>query len=80
VPPSELLVALGGISQRQLAQDLGLKSHGLIGHLLSGRRRSCTPELAVKIEEFAGVGPGSLFELVAPLEERRADAPRETAA
>ena len=33
----------------------------MIGHLLSGHKTSCTPELAVRIEKALRVQPGSLF-------------------
>ena len=36
-------------------------SPAMIGHLLSGHKTSCTPELAVRIEKALRVQPGSLF-------------------
>ena len=78
VQPSTLRAALSGIPQRQLAEELGLSSHGLIGHLLAGRRTSCSPELAAKIEKVAEVASGSLFALVTPPVESRSVPRRET--
>jgi transcriptional regulator with XRE-family HTH domain len=83
VQPGTLRAALAGISQRQLAKDLGLRSNGMIGHLLSGRRTSCTPKLAERIAEVAGVEFDALFVLVTPLTKSRTacrDEARGTAA
>ncbi len=78
VSRDELRAALGGATRRGRAQELGLNSTGLIGHLLAGRRRSCTPELAEKIAEVAGVGFDELFVLVTPPVESRSASRRET--
>jgi hypothetical protein len=36
-------------------------SPAFMGHLLSGYKTSCSPELAVRIEKALRVAPGSLF-------------------
>lgn len=36
-------------------------STAMIGHLLSGYKTSCSPELAVRIEKALRVQPGALF-------------------
>jgi hypothetical protein len=78
VSREELARAIGPQSQWEFAEQVGLKSAGLIGHLLSGRRTSCAPGTAEKIEEALGVAPGAFFDLVVPPVERRSDPPRET--
>ena len=78
VPKEELREALGGRTQRALAQELGLSSKGMVSHLLSGRRTSCSPELAARIAELAGVEFDVLFVLVTPPVESRSAPRRET--
>ena len=39
--------------------DLGV---GITGHLVAGRRKTCSPETAAKIEGALKVDPGVLFE------------------
>lgn len=48
------------VSRRQLA-DRAHCSPGFISHLTSGRRDSCTPELARRIAEALNVPPRVLF-------------------
>ena len=45
---------------RSLAARVGC-SHSLIGHLRSGERKSCKPELARQIEKALDAPRGSLF-------------------
>jgi transcriptional regulator with XRE-family HTH domain len=49
-----------GLSERTLARYAGC-SRAFIGHLLHERKSSCTPELAVRIEEALGLREGALF-------------------
>lgn len=48
------------LSVRELASRVGC-SHQVIGHLRSGKRATCRPETARKIEEALNAPPGSLF-------------------
>jgi transcriptional regulator with XRE-family HTH domain len=43
-----------GLTMRELADDLGLATHGYIGDLESGRRQPSL-ELTIKIADFFGV-------------------------
>lgn len=47
---------------RSLADQCGgPKLRSTIGHLRSGRRRTCSPELAKRVEKVLQAPPGSLF-------------------
>lgn len=48
-------------SAYQLARAAALKP-GVVGHLVSGRRNSCSPKTARAIEEALGCPPGFLFD------------------
>lgn len=48
-------------SRRRLARYCGLASSGMIDHLLSGRRTSCSPRLAQRIVEALDVPLSVLF-------------------
>lgn len=79
---AELLRALVGpeaskkMSARRLADYVDC-SHTFINHLLTGRRRSCTPKLAERICEVLGVPIDLLFLTVVPADSRRAGAQRK---
>jgi transcriptional regulator with XRE-family HTH domain len=49
-----------GFTVRSLAARLGVKP-GRIGHLRSGKRNTCPPQLARAIEKALDAPPGSLF-------------------
>jgi transcriptional regulator with XRE-family HTH domain len=49
-----------GISERTLARYAGC-SRAFIGHLLHGRKTTCTPELAARIAEALSVPLEALF-------------------
>lgn len=49
------------ISQRLLAEKAGVTS-GFINHLTSGRRKSCTPEVAERIAEALEIPVRALFD------------------
>jgi transcriptional regulator with XRE-family HTH domain len=49
-----------GISERTLARYAGC-SRAMVGHLLHGRKTTCTPQLAVKIAEALSVPLEALF-------------------
>lgn len=55
------LMAQKGFSHRRLARYCGLAGPGMIDHLISGRRNSCTPRLAERIAEALDVPLGVLF-------------------
>lgn len=48
-------------STRELAREVGLSHHSLIGHLLTGERTSCPAEVALRIAEVVGVAVAVLF-------------------
>lgn len=51
-----------GFTIRSLAEATGNPRHrSTIGHLRSGRRRTCNPELATRIERVLNAPRGSLF-------------------
>lgn len=49
------------ISGRELARRAGLKQ-AIVGHLLSGRRTTCSKKTACRIEEALGCPSGLLFD------------------
>lgn len=49
-----------GFTVRTLADHVGC-SHSTIGHLRSGARKTCNPEIAKKIERLLDAPAGSLF-------------------
>lgn len=64
------------LSGRALARKAGL-GPAIVGHLMAGRRTTCSLETARKIEEALACPPGFLFE---PSLSRVADAKRRSAA
>lgn len=48
------------ISGRELARRAGLKQ-AIVGHLIGGRRQTCSKATAVAIERALGCPPGLLF-------------------
>ena len=56
-----------GLTHRKLMCDmLGYRSHGMLGYLLSGRRKTCSPELALALELALHVQQGALFRVRVP--------------
>jgi transcriptional regulator with XRE-family HTH domain len=55
------LMLIQGISHRQLASACGWKSHGMVGHLVSGRKVGVEKEAALIIAKVLGVDVGDLF-------------------
>lgn len=49
-----------GFTVRSLADRVGC-SHSVVGHLRSGKRRTCSPDTAKRIELELNAPPGSLF-------------------
>lgn len=60
----KLLVKYNRMSYRDLAKKAGV-SHGIIGDLMTGRRNTCTPETAAKIEDALGADPNTIFSVKA---------------
>lgn len=60
----QLLVKYNRLTYRALARKAGV-SHGLIGDLMTGRRSTCTPETATKLEDALGADPRTIFEVKA---------------
>lgn len=57
------LMAVNHLSVRQLALRCGsLRYRSAIGHLCSGKRDTCSPELAARIQEVLGNSKAVLFE------------------
>lgn len=54
------LVRQSGLSERELARQASL-SHSTVTHLLSGRRRSCSPQTAKVLADVLGVDVWTLF-------------------
>lgn len=69
--PAALRAAVGksGIAQRELAKRAGLLSHGMVGHLVSGRRVTCRPDTARLLSAALGVPVDSLFLLVRAMQD-----------
>lgn len=57
---SKAPLPIGKISQRKLAERAAC-SAGMINHFTSGRKASCDPPLALRIEEALNLPEGSLF-------------------
>lgn len=55
------LLLIQEISHRQLADAIGWKSHGMIGHLIAGRRNGVDPASAVAMARYLGVELSDLF-------------------
>lgn len=55
------LMAIQGVSARQLAKAAGWKSHSYMNRLLKGDVSSLEPEPAVRIARHLGVGVDDLF-------------------
>lgn len=55
------LMAIQGISARQLAKAAGWRSHSYMNRLLKGEVSSLEPEPAVRIARHLGVGVDDLF-------------------
>jgi transcriptional regulator with XRE-family HTH domain len=55
------LMAIEGISQRQLADRAGWRAHSYVGRLMSGKARTVTPAAAERIADALGVKVEDLF-------------------
>ena len=55
------LMIVQGVSQRQLAQAIGWKSHSYLGRLLRGDVNTLEKEPALLIAKTLGVGTDDLF-------------------
>jgi transcriptional regulator with XRE-family HTH domain len=55
------LMAIQGVSARQLAKAAGWKSHSYMNRLLNGEVSNLEPEPAVRIARHLGVGVDDLF-------------------
>lgn len=55
------MILINEITHRQLASAVGWKSHGMVAHLLSGRRSGVDPASAVAIARYLGVDVSDLF-------------------
>ncbi len=55
------LMLIQGVSQRDLAEAAGWKSHSYLGRLLRGQVKNLEPDPAVRIAYYLGVGVDDLF-------------------
>lgn len=55
------LILIQDVRHRDLAKALGWKSHGMIGHLLAGRRTGIDGDAALRMAAFFGVDVSDLF-------------------
>lgn len=55
------LMLIQGISQRDLAELIGWRSHSYLGRFIRGEVKSIDPEAAVRIAHIFGVGVDDLF-------------------
>ena len=55
------LMLIQGVTQRELAEAAGWKSHTYLGRLLRGVVSTLDPEPAVRIALYLGVGTDDLF-------------------
>ncbi len=62
-----------GFSHRRLARYCGLAGPGMVDHLVSGRRTSCTVKLAERIAEALDVPLSVLFMPVVPSGDKSTD-------
>lgn len=57
----EKLIVIQEVSKRRVALAAGWSSHTYLQRLLSGKAKTVTPESAVRIAHFFGVGTDDLF-------------------
>lgn len=75
------LLLIQGVTHRELAQAVGWRSHGMVAHLLSGRRSGVEPSAAVAIARYLGVDVSDLFLTEIPaMDCQRKTGPRGAAA
>ena len=55
------LMLIQGVSQRDVAEAAGWKSHSYLGRLIRGTVDTLEPEPALRIARFLGVGVDDLF-------------------
>jgi transcriptional regulator with XRE-family HTH domain len=55
------LMAIEGMSQRQLATCAGWRAHSYVGRLINGKARTVTPQAAERIAAALGVAVDDLF-------------------
>lgn len=55
------LMLIQEVTQRQLAEAAGWKSHSYVARLLTGEISTVTPDRAARIARFFGVGVDDLF-------------------
>ena len=55
------LLLIQGVTHRELAQAAGWKSHGMVAHLIQGRRSGVEPAPALAIARYLGVDVSDLF-------------------
>ena len=55
------LMTINNVRQRELAEAAGWKSHGHVGNLLRGTKRTVTPASAIRIADRLGVSVEDLF-------------------
>lgn len=66
------LLLIQDVTHREVAEAIGWKSHGMIGHLLAGRRTGVEPVHAIALCKFLGVDLSDLFLTEMPSVTRQA--------
>lgn len=55
------LLLIQEVKHRDLAAAAGWRSHGMVGHLLAGRKAGVEPQAALAIAKYLGVEVSDLF-------------------
>lgn len=55
------LMVIQNVSQRTLAEKAGYQSHAYMGRILRGEVNTLSPDAAVRIAKYFGVGVDDLF-------------------
>lgn len=63
---SRLLVVEDEASHRKLAEACGWKSHGMVGHLIAGRKVGVSNDAALAMCAYFGVEVGDFFVIELP--------------
>ncbi|WP_277551102.1 helix-turn-helix transcriptional regulator [Kocuria oceani] len=73
------LIVIQDVSQRELAQLAGWKTHSYLGSLLRGDAKTLNPEPALRIAKALGCGVDDLFLTKVSVDARQIDGQSKTA-
>lgn len=65
------LLLIQDVTHREVAEAIGWKSHGMIGHLLAGRKTGVDPAHALALCKYLGVDVADLFLTEMPSVDRQ---------